>query len=311
MDEIQNKISIYKIINDLSLTCLHLPTNMSVLSDLKSSKLSRFSNLVISNFSCLVPGETIFFTKECIDFLKRCNSAYKKTVFSKLNNLEIPLIIFSQDTEFASFEKKFFSKLNVPVFKTSDLTDSFNSIYNSYLEFYLTKCKLIHGVLMEIYGTGVLIKGRSGIGKSECALELIKRGHRFIADDAVEIKRLDNNSIIGVSPGNIRNFLELRGLGILDIKTIFGISAIKSLQKIDLIIELIDWSLYHSKDRLFIKTKSEEIFGVKIPLLNIPVNSGRSVPVIVETAVMNTKGHSMGYNATKNLIKALKETVNI
>ena len=307
MDKSQNQINIYNLIKDLSLTCLYLPTNGVASSSFKSTKLSQFSNLVISNFSYVVPGETIFFTKEGIIFLKRCNLAYRKTVLSKLNNSEIPLIILSQDIKFGSFEKNFFSKLNIPVFQTSDLISSFESIYSSYLEFYLTKCKLVHGVLLEIYGTGVLITGRSGVGKSECALDLIKKGHRFISDDAVEKKKIHTGVIVGTSPNNIRNFLELRGVGIIDIKTIFGISAIKYLQKIELIIELVDWSLHHNKDRLFIKTNCKEIFGVKIPLLNIPVSPGRSIPSIIETAVINIRGKSMGYDATKSLIKSLKE----
>lgn len=304
----QSRIDIYKLINDLSLTCLHLPNDKLVFFKLNSAKLSRFSNLVISSFSYLVPGETIFFTKESINFLKRCTLAYRKTVLSKLNNSEIPLIVLSQDIKFGSFEGKFFSKLKIPVFQTSELTSSFESIYSSYIEFYLTKCKLVHGVLLEIYGTGVLITGRSGVGKSEYALELIKKGHRFVSDDAVEIKKMHTGVVVGVPPSNIRNFLELRGVGIVDIKTIFGVSAVKYLQKIDLIIELVDWSLYNNKDRLFVKTKSKEIFGVKIPLLNIPVNPGRSVPSIIETAVMSIRGKSMGYDATKSLIKSLKES---
>ena len=160
---------------------------------------------------------------------------------------------------------------------------------------------------MEVYGTGVLIIGRSGVGKSECALELIKRGHRFISDDAVKIKRLDNDNIVGFAPDNIRNFLELRGVGIINVKVIFGLCAVKQLQKVDLIIELIDWKLYESRNRLFVEQKSKNMLGIEVPLLQIPVSSGRSIPVIIETAVINVKGRSQGYDATESLIKNLRE----
>ena len=307
MSESQNCINLYKLVSDLLLDCIYLPTNKSVHLKFKPAKTSQFLDLIVSNFSSVTPGKPIFLNNSGMSFFKRCNSAYKKTVLSKLKNSGIPLIILSKDLKFGSFEEAFFSELGVPVFQTSESEAAFYSIYNSYLDFLLNKGSSIHGVLLEICGSGVLIVGRSGVGKSECALELIKRGHRFISDDAVEIKRLDNSNIVGKSPSNIRNFLELRGVGIIDIKSIFGVSAIKYLQKIDLIIELLDWSLFYNKDRLFIESKSKEIFGVKIPLLSIPVSPGRSIPAIIETAVINVRGKNMGYDATESLIKSLKK----
>ena len=172
-----------------------------------------------------------------------------------------------------------------------------------------------HGVLIEIYGEGVFITGESGVGKSETAIELVKRGHRLVADDAVEIRKVSNISLVGSSPDNIRHFLELRGIGIINARRLFGIGAVKMTEKIDLVIELEQWNSEKVYDRMGVDTEYVSLLGVKIPSLTIPVKPGRNLAVILEVAAMNNRQKKMGYNAARELLNRLgmesdaKETV--
>lgn len=307
MTKEKKRIDISKLVTDLSLVCVHIPSGGSNFKKITSTKLSRFSSYIVSNFSSMISGKVLIVSKEEIGFFKGCSFSTLKRILAKLNSMEIPLVVLTKEVNLDSFTRYLVKKLLFPVFKTLEPIDKFEIQCSSYIEFCLREYKLVHGVLVEIYGTGVLIIGRSGVGKSECALELLRRGHRFISDDAVKVQRLRDGNIVGSAPDNIRNFLEIRGVGIVNVKVLFGICAVKHLQKIDLVIELIDWKLYENRDRLFVAQKSKDIFGIEVPLLQIPVSSGRNIPVIIETAVINIKGRSHGYNATENLMKNLRE----
>ncbi|MDE6728196.1 MAG: HPr(Ser) kinase/phosphatase, partial [Oscillospiraceae bacterium] len=162
-----------------------------------------------------------------------------------------------------------------------------------------------HGVLIEIYGEGVMIMGESGVGKSETAVELVKRGHRLIADDAVEIRKASNITLVGSSPDNIRHFLELRGIGIVNARQLFGIGSVKMNEKIDMVVEMELWNPEKTYDRMGVDTHYMTILGVKVPLLNIPVKPGRNLAVILEVAAMNNRQKKMGYNAAKDLLRQL------
>ena len=162
-----------------------------------------------------------------------------------------------------------------------------------------------HGVLIEIYGEGVFITGESGVGKSETAIELVKRGHRLVADDAVEIRKVSNISLVGSSPDNIRHFLELRGIGIINARRLFGIGAVKMTEKLDLVVELEQWNPEKIYDRMGVDTEYVSLLGVKVPLLNIPVKPGRNLAVILEVAAMNNRQKKMGYNAAQELLNRL------
>ncbi len=162
-----------------------------------------------------------------------------------------------------------------------------------------------HGVLVEVYGEGVLITGESGAGKSETAIELIKRGHRLIADDAVEIRKINDRTLRGNSPSNIRHFVELRGIGIIDARRIFGMGAVKPSEKIDMVIQLEAWDSTKAYDRLGLDNEYANILGVKIPAMTVPITPGRNLAVIVETAAMNNRQKKMGYNAAKDLMLSL------
>ena len=162
-----------------------------------------------------------------------------------------------------------------------------------------------HGVLIEIYGEGVFITGESGVGKSETAIELVKRGHRLVADDAVEIRKVSNISLVGSSPDNIRHFLELRGIGIINARRLFGIGAVKMTEKLDLVVELEQWNPEKIYDRMGVDTEFVSLLGVKVPSLTIPVKPGRNLAVILEVAAMNNRQKKMGYNAAQELLNRL------
>ena len=167
----------------------------------------------------------------------------------------------------------------------------------TYLKAALAPCITRHGVLMEVYGEGVLLIGDSGIGKSEAAVELLKRGHRLIADDAVEIRRVGDNSLIGNAPELIRNYIELRGIGIVNVAKLFGMGAVKAENEINLVVNIVKWNDQEVYDRLGLEDQYMELLGVKIPMNTIPITPGRNLAVILEVAAMNNRQRTMGYNA--------------
>lgn len=197
---------------------------------------------------------------------------------------------------------------HVPVLRTTESTSNVVASLVAYLNVELAPRITRHGVLVEVYGEGILLLGESGVGKSETAIELIKRGHRLIADDAVEIRRVSNKSLVGTAPDNIRHFIELRGIGIINASRIFGAGAVKLTEKIDLIINLEIWDVNKVYDRMGLDNQTTEILGLEIPSLTIPVKPGRNLAVIIEVAAMNSRQKKLGYNAAKDLLKRLGMT---
>lgn len=196
-------------------------------------------------------------------------------------------------------------KYEVPLLKTEEETSPFLASLIESLNKELAPRITRHGVLVEVYGEGVLITGESGAGKSEAAIELIKRGHRLIADDAVEIRKISDKTLMGNSPSNIRHFVELRGIGIIDARRIFGMGAVKPSEKIDMVIQLEAWDSTKAYDRLGLDNDYANILGVKVPVMTVPITPGRNLAVIVETAAMNNRQKKMGYNAAKDLMTNL------
>ena len=184
---------------------------------------------------------------------------------------------------------------------TSELISSLISILNVELAPRITR----HGVLVEVYGEGILLMGESGVGKSETALELIKRGHRIIADDAVEIRRVSDRTLVGTSPDNIRHFMELRGVGIINARRIFGMGAVKVSEKLDIVVQLETWNQSKVYDRMGIESEYINILGLDIPSVTIPVKPGRNLAVIIEVAAMNNRQKKLGYNAAQELLENL------
>jgi len=192
-------------------------------------------------------------------------------------------------------------KYDVNVFISKMDTSEFMAQLIGSLHVHLAPRKTIHGVLVEVYGEGLLITGDSGIGKSETALELIKRGHRLIADDAVEIKKISHNNLVGEAPAMIRHYMEFRGIGIVNARFIYGVGAVKSTQQIHLVVKLENWEDYKSYDRLGVDEEYTEILGVDVPSVTIPVRPGRNLAVILELAAMNNRQKKLGYNAAEDL----------
>lgn len=193
----------------------------------------------------------------------------------------------------------------VALLKTGETTSEFSSALIAFLNLHLAPRVTRHGVLVEVYGEGILLLGESGVGKSETAIELIKRGHRLIADDAVEIRRVSSKSLVGSAPDNIRHFIELRGIGIINASRIFGAGAVKLTEKIDLVINLEIWDVNKVYDRMGLENETTNILGLEIPSLTIPVKPGRNLAVIIEVAAMNSRQKKLGYNAAKDLLTRL------
>ncbi len=202
-------------------------------------------------------------------------------------------------------------KNRVAVLRTEETTAEFSAAYISTMNVLLAPFVTRHGVLMEIYGEGVLILGESGVGKSETAVELIKRGHRLVADDAVEIKRVSNKTLVGSSPEIIRHFIELRGIGIIDVKKIYGMGAVKDTENINLVVNLELWQEGKTYERLGLEQKYTNILGLEIPSVTVPVRPGRNLAIIVEIATMNFRQQRMGYNAAEELSERISKQMNM
>ncbi len=197
------------------------------------------------------------------------------------------------------------ARYGVPLMVTKEATSNFEAALIAFLNLHLAPRITRHGVLVEVYGEGILLLGESGVGKSETAIELVKRGHRLIADDAVEIRRVSNKSLVGTAPDNIRHFIELRGIGIINASRIFGVGAVKLTEKIDLVISMEQWDVNKAYDRMGLENQTMEILGLNVPSMTIPVKPGRNLAVIIEVAAMNSRQKKLGYNAAEDLLGRL------
>ena len=202
-------------------------------------------------------------------------------------------------------------KFEVPLFSSELTASEFMAALIARLNYVLAPCITRHGVLVEVFGEGVLILGDSGIGKSETAIELVKRGHRLIADDAVELRRVSHQTIVGCAPEMIRHYVELRGIGIVDVKRIFGTGSVKDTEKVELIVNLEPWKQGATYDRMGIESEYTELMGIKIPSNTIPVHPGRNLSVIIEIAAINNRQKRMGYNAAKEFNTRLLNNIGI
>ncbi len=196
-----------------------------------------------------------------------------------------------------------------PILRTQERTSAFMASIIAFLNQSLAPQMTCHGVFVEIYGEGVLMLGDSGIGKSETAIELVKRGHRLIADDAVEIKRVSAKTLVGTAPELIRYYIELRGIGIVDVRRLFGMGAVKATEKIDLVIKLENWAPEKVYDRFGLDEETENILGIKVPAITIPVHHGRNLAVVLEIAAMNNRQKKMGYNTAEDFNRRLMEQI--
>ena len=227
-------------------------------------------------------------------YLEHLPREKKLPVYEQFLASKIPCVIYTTKTEPDEDMLELVHKYQVPVLTTTKTTSSFMAEIIRWLNVELAPCISIHGVLVDVYGEGVLIMGESGIGKSEAALELIKRGHRLVSDDVVELRRVSDETLIGSAPDITRHFIELRGIGIIDVKTLFGVESVKNTQSIDLVIKLEEWDKEKEYDRLGLEEEYTEFLGNKVVCHSLPIRPGRNLAVIVESAAVNHRQKKMG-----------------
>jgi HPr kinase/phosphorylase len=244
-------------------------------------------------------------------YLQKLESNYRKENLRRIFQHNIPAIVLCRKLKTFPEMHAFAKEYDVPILSTPSSTTDFISDIIGWMKVQLAPRITMHGCLLDIYGVGTLIIGESGVGKSETALELIKRGHRFIADDAVEVRRVSSETLVGSCPENIRYFLELRGIGIIDIMQMFGVQSIKPTQSIDLIINLELWDQTRAYDRLGQVDEYTDLLGNKVYSHSIPIRPGRSLAILCEAAAINHRQKKMGYNAADALTERVMRSANI
>ncbi len=300
-------VPLTKIIKEFSLEVLYVPEN--------------FEELVISSTEVNRPGLQMagyyeFFDEKRIQIIGKAEESYLENLapekaeirMRELFSRKPSAVVVCRNLEISEKFIELAKEFSVPLFRTENSTSSFASALIAFLNLNLAPRVTRHGVLVEVYGEGILLLGESGVGKSETAIELVKRGHRLIADDAVEIRRVSDKSLVGTAPDNIRHFIELRGIGIINASRIFGAGAVKLTEKIDLVINIEQWDVNKAYDRMGLEKQTTSILDLEIPSLTIPVKPGRNLAVIIEVAAMNNRQKKLGYNAAEDLLKKLGMT---
>ncbi len=294
-------VGLDKIIDEFKLETIHLPKDASEI---------QIDETDVTRPGLQLMGFYEYFNPERIQIIGKMEFAYLSTIDepTRMQRLEalfaqrMPALVISRELPYFEEMLELAQKYEVPLLRSKESTSNFISGLISFLNVNLAPRITRHGVLIEIYGEGVFITGESGVGKSETAIELVKRGHRLVADDAVEIRKVSNDTLVGSSPDNIRHFLELRGIGIINARKLFGIGAIKNRENIELIVEMEQWNPEKIYDRMGVDTQFVSLLGVKVPSLTIPVRPGRNLAVILEVAAMNNRQKKMGYNAANDLL---------
>ncbi|MBQ8510614.1 MAG: HPr(Ser) kinase/phosphatase [Clostridia bacterium] len=244
-------------------------------------------------------------------YLESLDKEQRRTAIMGFLEKKPVTVVFSSSLEIFPEFVELGEYFEVPILRTADTTSSFMAALIASLNVSLAPRLTRHGVLVEVYGEGILILGDSGVGKSETAIELVKRGHRLIADDAVEIKRVSAKTLVGSAPEIIRHYVELRGIGIVDVRRIFGMGAVKLTEKIDMIINLEPWVQGKMYDRFGLESETTDILGIQIPTTTIPVKPGRNLAIILEIAAMNNRQKKMGYNTAVEFNKKLMGQMGI
>lgn len=242
-------------------------------------------------------------------YLQQLDEGKKEQIYREFMSYDIPCVIFCRDLKPDDTFLRCAMDNDIPVLGTRRTTSAFMAELIYCLSEQLAPCITIHGVLVDVYGEGILIMGESGIGKSEAALELVRRGHRLVTDDVVEIRKINEHMLVGTSPDITRYFIELRGIGIIDVKTLYGVECVKEKQQIDLVIKLEDWKKENEYDRLGLEEEYTEFLGNKVVCHSLPIRPGRNLAVICETAAVNHRQKKMGYNAAQELYRRVQENL--
>ena len=232
-----------------------------------------------------------------MSYAAKLSPGERAAIFDRLFSYKFPALLIARGIAPSQEMLAMAKKYNITILRSPDPTSTIVSAIITYLKSALAPRITRHGVLVEVYGEGIFLTGESGMGKSEAAVELLKRGHRLIADDAVEIKKISESSLLGTAPSLIRNYIELRGIGIINVAKLYGMGAVKLDNEINLVVNIVPWNTQEAYDRLGLEDQYTEILGVKVPMYTIPVTPGRNLAVILEVAAMNNRQKKMGYNA--------------
>ena len=297
-------VSLQKIVTEFSLEEIYAPVKPEEIL-IKSNEINK-PGIQFSGYYEFYDNRRIqIIGKQEDSFLYNHSSDECEQIIDKFFSTKPPVVIITRELDISKIMLEAAQKYGVPIYRTPDSTSSFISALIAFLNVRLAPRVVRHGVLVEVYGEGVLILGDSGIGKSETAIELVKRGHRLIADDAVEIRKVSSKSLVGSAPENIRHFIELRGIGIVNVRRIFGMGSVKLTEKIDMVINLETWEAGKQYDRMGLEAETMNILGLDIVSVTIPVKPGRNLAVVIEVAAMNNRQKKLGYNAAAELLENL------
>ena len=294
-------VSLAQVIKEMSLETVYMPRDPGEIL-VTSGDVNR-PGLALGGYLDYFDGERIqIIGKSECGYLNDLSPEVRVARLDGFAACKPPAVVISRDIPPMRELQDACVRHEVPLLRSKDITSSFMASLISYLSVQLAPRITRHGVLVEAYGEGILLMGDSGVGKSEAAIELVKRGHRLIADDAVEIRRVSSKTLVGSSPDNIRHFIELRGVGIINARRLFGMGAVKMTEKIDLVIQLEQWDSEKVYDRMGLNNEFVDILGIEVPSITIPVKPGRNLAVIIEVAAMNNRQKKMGYNAAQELM---------
>lgn len=297
-------IELSRIIKEFSLQVLNMPQDPNDIK-VSSAEINRPGLQLAGYYEYFDPKRIQVLGMSEIGFLRHFTDEKLHQRVGELFEKKPVAVIIARNLTEDGVYKEMAELHGVPLLVTKESTSDFEAALIAFLNLHLAPRITRHGVLVEVYGEGILLLGESGVGKSETAIELVKRGHRLIADDAVEIRRVSSKSLVGTAPDNIRHFIELRGIGIINASRIFGVGAVKLTEKIDLVINMEPWDVNKTYDRMGLENQTTDILGLDIPSLTIPVKPGRNLAVIIEVAAMNSRQKKLGYNAAEDLLSKL------
>ncbi len=297
-------VSLEKIMSELSLNVVYMPAGGEQ-RQIISAEVNRPGLGLAGYFEYFDSNRIQIIGKGEYGYLEGLSPEERAAHVDAFMSHKPPLVVVARDLEILPELTVSCRKYEVPLLGSADTTSAFMAALIAFLNVQLAPRITRHGVLVEVSGEGVLLVGDSGIGKSETAIELVKRGHRLIADDAVEIRRVSSKSLVGSAPENIRHYIELRGIGIVNVRRIFGMGAVKMTEKIDMVIQMEPWDNDKVYDRMGLENEYMDILGITVPMLTIPVKPGRNLAMIIEVAAMNNRQKKMGYNAAAELMQNL------
>lgn len=304
MDGQNYSVTLRSLIKEMSLEEIYVPDNIEEIK-ITTNEVNRPGLQLAGFFDHFEPSRVQIIGKAEYHYLLDMTSEKRKESFSNFMAQNVACVIYSTGLEIFEESVECAKESGTPVLRSNTSTSHLIAALISSLSVSLAPRITRHGVLVEVYGEGILILGDSGIGKSEIAIELVKRGHRLIADDAVEIKRVSDKTLVGQAPELIRHYVELRGIGIVDVRRLFGMGSIKMSEKIDLVVNLEPWQQGKFYERVGLETEYADIMGIKIPSITIPVNPGRNLAVVLEIAAMNNRQKKMGYDTAVEFNKRL------